>query len=172
MPAPKHIGTHLYLRRESAGVSSATVKPAFTAADEVGIVSDVQISPDYGNETVIDAPSPGAMDDIHVIQPRRRLIYTMTIREVSQLFWELLFQTGPLTPSGGSATFSPGAGLATNAWSHIEQYDHNDLLVMQLDMWTHVRVEPVSFGAQEVTFSLHGRKLRSTLNVGELQYLV
>lgn len=172
MSAPKFISTHLYFRREAVGTSSRTVKPTLSSADEVGIVADVSITPDYGREIVIEAPSPGHLEDYEVIQPQHRMTFALTVREVGQLFWELLHQTGELAPAGGSATFVPGAGRATKGWMKIEQYDHDDLLVCTVDLWSHVRIEPVSFGQQEVSWTFTGRKLQSAQNLGQLSNLI
>ncbi len=166
------IDKRCWLVRAGPG-SSATVKPAFNNNNRLGLVRTITLANER-EPVVFERSEGGILRDDRIFEQRDRLTATITVAELSQACWEILFGADiPL--SGGAGTFSPGAQIGTigPAWLKVAVYMHPDLLITNVEIWGHASIESLEIpatGLQEVT--LRFQKLYSTLNSGDLANVV
>lgn len=147
-----------------------TAKPSATdtAWVKLGVISSVVVDP--GNQTPIEIrePSPGRLLRASVLRVGPLPKLTVTCKEVQPLALQALFRTLALT--GSSSQFNPGElTKEIMGWLKLQQYDHTDTGVVNLDWWTELSVDAMTFDPTketDVTFQL--LPCASPLNTGGL----
>lgn len=162
--------THLFWKPEGVG-SSRTTKATFADGDEVGIVESCSLDQQV-EEEVIEKPDPGQRVDWDVITIKRSLLFSLVMKEVSPLFWELLMGTAALT-AGATAAYTPLSTAGTKkGWVKLTQYDAFDVLKNTVEIYAGgVKVDKAEFGKRAQVWTISGRVLKSAVAAGTLTAL-
>lgn len=169
MPAPKLIQTYALFVREGVSSAAREVKPASFTGASLGTVTDIAWNNEF-EEHVFDKPIGGRWVDYDVICERDRLLFTLTIAELTPDFWKLLRAANP-TLSAGGANYVPGSQLVSKGWLQVQQYTDGGARNDTLELFSHIKVETQEFGRGLIQARLTGRKLYSTLNSGTFENL-
>lgn len=164
MPKASLLHTTAYFQREGSG-SSRTEKPGtWNDSHGIGVVVEVEHRIMRENE-VFDKPIGGKWVDYNVIPNRDREEFTLTMSELSLLFWQLLRGT-----AATSGSYTPGAVAIARGWLKVQTHDQDSYAGTPLDVidrWCHLDIETFTVPKTGIVQArIVGRKLYSTLNVG------
>lgn len=168
-------GYHIFLAREGATIDGTTVavdaKPDTSPTSNYTRVANCE---SYevrrtGNRLVRRSPDPGRFQDRAVITTNQQIEYVFGLQEWSELtLAEGLF--GGSAPVAG--VFVPNAAEEDiRGWYLIQGYDHQNNLIVAMQIWGEGRVEPYTFGENLTAYRFIVRQLSSTLNTGEVSNL-
>lgn len=174
----RFIGSHVWFVREgtaftvpSSGNASSTSKPdsSDTSWEKLAVVKSLEIDP--GNQTPYELtePSPGLLQRTDVIMPGSMPVWSVTLKQVDVLVFELAFNTLALTTS--STQFNPGERASTvKGWIKLQAYDQNNGRVSTIDTYAALSLKAgVTFDPTQATeVQIEIRPLFSTLNTGSL----
>ena len=168
------IGNHAFFVREGdtatspAGNVSKLLKPDVDDPSWINLGVIEQAGIEYqSEEKEVWQPSPGQLRLADVIEVKRGLKLSFTVKEMSALMFELMFGTEALTDA--STQYNPLEGTTKKGWLKLQQYDHHDAIVNTTDVYVHLKVSSeVSLGDDVATFEIEARVLHSTLNTGTL----
>ena len=173
---PLVLGNHAFLFPEGAaftspeeGIASRDAKPdaAETTWIDPGIVENLKVSRSF-DEVEIFAPSPGQLRLYDVIETKKQLNFTLSLKEWSVFAFQLLFGTRQI--EAATRQYNPLAGLTTRAWVKLQQYDQNDELFNTVDVFCFLKIDgDGEFNpAEAVSLDLLCRTLHSRYNTGVL----
>ena len=168
------IGNHAFFVREGdtstspVGAVSKLLKPDADdpAWIDLGVIEQAGV--EYqSEEKEVWAPSPGQLRLTDIIEVKRGLKLSFTVKEMSALMFELMFGTLALTSA--STQYNPLAGTTKKGWLKLQQYDHTDAIVNTVDVYVHLKIaSEVSLGDDVATFEIEARVLHAALNTGTL----
>jgi hypothetical protein len=171
------VGYHIFLAREGASIDSPPITVAVDSkpdADPASNYTRVAHCETYevrrtGNRLVRRSPDPGRFQDRAVITTNQQVEYVFGLQEWS----EMTLAEGLL---GGSApvagVFVPNAAEEDiRGWYLIQGYDHENNLILSMNIWGEGRVEPYTFGENLTAYRFIVRQLSSTLNTAEVSNL-
>lgn len=161
MPANQTLGIHFFF---DAG--SPSTKP--TAWTNRGIVDTLNLKP-IKDKIEQEAPLPGKMGRVDVIEAGRKMDFTVKMKQTGPLFWQLLFQSLALTP-GANVQFNPMEGGLVKGWAKFQAYDQNDVLVLNCELFCAIDVPAGASlgGKQLVSHDIEGMVIENPLNTGSL----
>lgn len=155
----------------SSGNASSTSKPGATDTSwgKLAVVKTLEIDP--GNQTPYELtePAPGLLQRTDVIMPGSLPVWSVTLKELDVLAFELAFNTLALTT--GSTQFNPGERNATvKGWVKFQAYDQLNNSVTTVDSYASISLKSgITFDPTQVTeVQLEIKPLFSTLNTGSL----
>lgn len=171
---PYIIGSHLFFLKDGsaitspeAGTSGRGEKPdrdEETLVD-LGIIENIGVDP-VMEEREIYGPAPGRYVLQDILTTRRGLTVTAQLGELGPLAVAHIF--GSAEPDG-SDEYVPGGGTDIKGWLLIDQYDEDNVLRNQVDLYVHTRFTgPITMGDDVVRPTLTARLLHSAENHGEL----
>lgn len=166
MSEPKYLGNHVWFVAESAGVSTAAIKPATGSFAKAGIIKSLRMMPQVESRDIY-SPDPGQLTLQEKLAVKKTLKFQFTLGEVGPLFWQLVFGSLALT-AGSAVQYNPMEGIgAVRGWVKIQQYDQANVLYNTVDLWSYLEVSgQADFTDSEATVDVDGTVMRSTLNTG------
>lgn len=148
------------------GTVSRTAKPGATDPGwlDLGHV-DINTKATVSEE-VIKRNMPGRRVDYDVLQTGRELTHNLTLHELQNLVFELLFGATDLTAAG---QYNPLEGGNVKGWLKVQEYNQNDTLINTHDVYVYVK-PPGDFKRDDkyVRCEVEMRVLWSSLNTGNL----
>lgn len=168
-------GFHIYLAREGASIDSVTVAvDAKPDTDPTTNYTKVANCESYevrrsGNRIVRRSPDPGRFQDRKVITTNQQIEYVFALQEWSNLTMaEGLF--GGEAPVAG--VFVPNSAEEDiRGWYLVQGYDHENNIIIAMQIWGEGRVEPYTFGENLTAYRFIVRQLSSALNTAEVSNL-
>jgi hypothetical protein len=162
MSQPKIL--HKTARFKRDGVTSGSV-PSFSGSDDIGTVLSVSVTRE-GEEAIFEKPVNGKWVDYDAVNQRDREITTVTVGELSELYWELVRGVN-VTLSGGGATYTPGSTVTCKGWFQLIITDDSGATIDTVSRWCKVDInsaENPQTGYNQAVFTI--RKLYSAANTG------
>lgn len=152
------------------GTASATLKPGPNDGGwiEVGTCEECTVSKSQ-EDIELWGPSPGKLVLQELLEIKSKLTLKFTVNQLSALVIEVLYQADELDST--STQFNPLGGSQKRGWIKMEQYGHDDALVLVLDVWCRIRISgDVNFGGTDaVKPQFEAFILDSRLNTGTLE---
>jgi hypothetical protein len=168
-------GYHIFIAREGATIDAVTVavdaKPDTSPTSNYTRVAhcetyEVRRS---GNRLVRRSPEPGRFQDRAVITTNQQIEYVFGLQEWSELTLAEGLLGGSKPESG---VFVPNAAEEDiRGWYLIQGYDHQNNLILAMNVWGEGRVEPYTFGENLTAYRFIVRQLSSALNTAEVSNL-
>jgi len=170
------LGSNIWFAREGTTVGgvvvSASALPVFssTKADWQKLGSVEHWDPKTANTYVDRRAAPAGTGKY---QTRARLLlssklsHAFSLQEFSALEFELLLNAASIAPSTGA--YTPNSrGSALVGWLHLENYDQNNVKILDDDSWVQLDVQSYSFGEKLDPHTLMAEVLYNSLNAGHL----
>lgn len=155
---------------DPANLASRSNKP--NVADpgwfNLGII-DIKFQPTR-EEHEVWAPAPGKKQLEDVISYKRGLAFAIHVKELSNLFWQILLGLAPLpdSPAAGGQ-FVCLEGDDVRGWLKVQMYGRNDQLLMVHDGYVYMAPSDLDPGDGPAEGDVTARLLRSALNTGDLK---
>ncbi len=168
--------TFAWFAPDDGSAFSRTAKGSFTDAHKLGNAVSVEYNTDPGNEVLQVPGAHGRFVDHTVFATQDTETFTLNVNQLTEPFFKMLRRANyPIV--AGAVTFKPG--YATGAtpssplavigqgWLRIEHKNQHGVLIERLDRFVYLEVprQNVAKGVANVAFN--GRRLDSTLHVGD-----
>ena len=168
-------GYHIFLAREGATIDTVTVAvDAKPDTDPVSNYTRVAHCETYevrrsGNRLVRRSPEPGRFQDRAVITTNQQIEYVFGLQEWSEMTLAEGLLGGEKPMSG---IFVPNSAEEDiRGWYLIQGYDHQNNLILAMNIWGEGRVEPYTFGENLTAYRFIVRQLSSALNSAQVSNL-
>lgn len=141
-------------RRTTTGCTQ-TARPTLSTADEIGQVLTVSTSRE-GEEAVFEKAIGGKWVDYAAVNQRAREITTVTVGELSELYWELV-RGCSVVLTGGGASYVPNSTVTTLGWFQIITSDDAGNTIDDVQRWCKVDItsaEHPQTGYAQATFTV------------------
>lgn len=169
MPEQKILHKFARFRAETAGCTQ-TVRPTLSDSDLIGTVLSVSLAKEP-EEAIFDKPVGGKWVDWDAVNQRDREVFTVTVGELSQMFWDLL-------RSSTTTSYVPGSTITKKGWLQIITKDDSDDTIDDLRIWTKADITThempqTGYVTAQITFrKLYSGTSSVPLNIGTLTNIV
>lgn len=150
----------------NAGTAARDAKPG---SDDTGWLDlghiDFNSKPTTEKEEIV-RNVPGARMLYDVLHTKKGLTHALTLHELQNIVFELLFGTLDLS---GAGQYNPLEGGPVKGWLKLQEYDQNDTLVNTHDGYVYLAPpSDITRDDKHVTCEIEAMLLYSTLNTGTL----
>lgn len=148
-----------------SGTASSSAIPLATEANwqDFGYIEDWDISAEDVSDQKVYNGQPGRLQLVDIIRTRQNLKIKITCGSMSALALEaLLLPLATQNLSSTSYQFNPNAGVPRKGWLKIQEYGHDDALILSMDLWVRL--------AHDTSMKGGGENLVKPVFIGELLY--
>lgn len=162
MAQNKYLGIHFYFDAGSTKPGTWTKR---------GIVDTVQIKTTR-DKIEQEAPLPGRMGRVDVIEAGRKQDFTVKLKQPDPLFWQHVFASAALA-AGSSVQFNPLEGGLVKGWAKFQAYDQSDVLVLNVELYCALDMPAgATLGGKNLLGGdIEGMVIENPLNTGSLNQL-
>lgn len=174
------LGSNIWFAREGSTVGGIVVSPSAlpvfssTKADWLKLGSVEHWDP-KSTRTWVDRRAAPAGKGKYQTRTRiplsSKLSHAFALQEFSALEFELLLNAASIHSTTG-AYVPNSAGAPLVGWLHLENYDQNDVKILDDDSWVQLGMESYQFGEKLDPHTLMAEVLYNSLNAGHLTGLV